>query len=53
MSDYDGSGCGCGCGGCVSFILFILIMWAIFVGLPIGDKTWNIDLIPPKIWEVE
>jgi len=54
MSEENGSGSGgsCGCGGCVGVIIFILIFWAIWYGLPIGDKTWNIDIFPPRIWEM-
>jgi len=40
----EGSGCGC-----VGFIIFILVIWALFFGLPINDKVLNIDIIPPSI----
>ena len=46
------SGGGCGCGGCISIVLFILLFWAIWYGLPIGNKTWNIDIFPPRIWDM-
>jgi len=49
MSDESSGGGGC---GCVMFILFILLFWAIWKGLPIGDKTWNIDIFPPRVWEM-
>ena len=52
-SSGGGGGCGCGCGGCVMLILFVLLFWSIWFGLPIGDKTWNIDLFPPRIWEMK
>jgi hypothetical protein len=52
MADDSGEKVGCGCGGCVSFIFFLFILWAIFFGLPIGDRTWNIDIFPPKIWDM-
>ena len=49
MSDNDSNGGGSvGC-GCVSIIIFILVMWALFFGLPINDKVLNIDIFPPKI----
>ena len=34
------------------FIVIVLLLWAIWFGLPIGDKTWNIDIFPPRIWEI-
>jgi len=40
---------GCSCVGCV---VFILMFWAIFFGLTIGDKKWNIDFFPPRIWDM-
>jgi hypothetical protein len=52
-SSSSGGGGGCGCGGCVMLILFILLMWSIWFGLPVGDKTWNIDIFPPRIWEMK
>lgn len=45
----ESSGGGC---GCVSLIVFILIMWALFFGLPIGSHRWNIDIFPPRIWDM-
>ncbi len=47
MSDNNSSG-GCGC-SCVGIIITILVIWALCFGLPIGDKTYNIDIFPPKI----
>ena len=47
MSNNNGGiRCGCGCGG---IILTILMLWALCFGLPIGDKTYNIDIFPPQI----
>lgn len=40
------SGGGC---GCVSIVVFILLFWSIFFGLPIGDKVYNVDIFPPAI----
>jgi len=48
MSKDSNSGGSCGC-GCVGIIIFILVLWALFFGLPIGDKIYNIDIIPPQI----
>jgi len=54
MSEQNqGHNASCGCGGCVSIILFILLFQALWFGLTIGDKKWNIDIFPPKIWEVK
>ena len=50
-SNSGNGGGGCGCGGCVGIIIFILLFWALWFGLPVGDKTWNIDIFPPRIWE--
>ena len=46
MSDENSSGGGC---GCVGLIVFILVMWALFFGLPINGKTLDIDIFPPAI----
>jgi len=51
MSDKEVTVNGGGC-GCVSIILFILLFTALFFGLPVGEKKWNIDLIPPRIWDM-
>jgi len=52
-SNSDGnSSVSLGCGGCLGIILFILVLWALWFGLPIGDKKWNIDIFPPRIWEM-
>jgi len=51
-SNSNSQGCSCGCGGCVMFIVFILLFWAICFGLPINDKVWNIDIFPPRIWDM-
>ena len=42
-------GCGCGCGGCLMFIIFVFLFWAICFGLSINGKILNIDIFPPKI----
>lgn len=47
---------GCGCGGCLMLIGFIFIVYSIIYsiiyGVEIGDKKWNIDLFPPRIWDM-
>lgn len=38
------SGCNC-----VGLIVFILFAWALLFGLPINNKTLDIDVFPPAI----
>jgi len=45
----DGNSSGGGCGGCVGVVLFILMVWALFFGLPVNDKVFEIDIFPPAI----
>jgi len=52
MKEDSDSNASCGCGGCVMFIVFILMFWAMFFGLPINEKKWNIDIFPPRIWDM-
>lgn len=42
-------GCRIGCFGCLGFILFILVFWAMVFGLKTTWGELNIDLIPPAI----
>lgn len=42
---------GCGC-GCINLIIFIFIFWAIFFGVNINGKKWNVDIFPPQIWDM-
>ena len=51
MSDNNSGSGGTGC-GCVSLIIFILVFWALWFGLPIGSNKWNIDIFPPRIWDM-
>jgi len=51
MSSDGTNGASGGC-GCVGIVLFILIFWSMFFGLPVGDKKWNIDIFPPQIWDM-
>lgn len=46
MSETSSSSGGC---GCVGFIVFVLVMWSLFFGLPVGDSVYHIDLFPPAI----
>lgn len=50
MSESPSSGqIGC---GCIGWIITILVFWALWFGLPINDKKWNIDIFPPRIWDM-
>jgi len=49
MSD-NSSGGGC---GCVSLVLFILLIWLLFFGLPINGVKWYLDIFPPKIYSTK
>lgn len=42
------SGGGGGC-GCISLIATILVLWALWFGLPTSWGVLNIDLIPPAV----
>lgn len=47
------SSSSCGCGGCVGTVLFILVIWMLWFGLPWpGDKKYNIDIFPPRVWDM-
>ena len=51
---------GCGCLGCIVQLFvclvpltgFVLVITALFFGLPVGDKKWNIDIFPPRVWDM-
>jgi hypothetical protein len=45
--DNNNGGCGC-----FSLIVFIMLITALFFGLPIGKGKWNIDIFPPRIWDM-
>lgn len=32
--------------------LTILVVTALWFGLPVGDKRWNVDIFPPKVWDM-
>ena len=38
------------CWGCITFIVGVLLIWALVAGLPINGKVWHIDLFPPAVY---
>jgi len=48
MSDNSSGGGGGGC-GCISAVLFMLMIWALWFGLPVNGKSFEIDIFPPAI----
>lgn len=34
----------CGCVSCAALLVAFLFFWALFVGLPIDDKVYNVDI---------
>jgi len=50
MSDEESKG-GCGC-GCFSFILMLFTIWALFFGVSTPWGKFNIDIFPPRIWDM-
>jgi hypothetical protein len=44
MSEQNNNGCGC-----VSIIVTILVLWALWFGLPTPWGNFNIDIFPPAI----
>lgn len=50
MSDENTSSGGC---SCVGIVLFILVLWALWFGLPMpGGHIYNIDIFPPRVWDM-
>lgn len=49
MSSKSNSSANC---GCVGLIITILVLWALWFGLPVNEKKWNIDIFPPRIWDM-
>lgn len=39
-------------GSCSGMVIAILILWALWFGLPTPWGTYNIDIIPPAIRDV-
>lgn len=50
MSQSKSSTVGC---GCVPVILFILVLWTLWFGLPTPWGKYNLDIFPPRIWVME
>lgn len=46
-SSNDSGGCGC-----ASVIITILVLWALWFGLPTPWGKFNIDIFPPRIWDM-
>lgn len=53
MSDTEKVSIGCNGCGCVSLILFVFLVWSLFFGLPTPWGKINIDIFPPKIWNMD
>jgi hypothetical protein len=49
VSESENVSCGC---GCVPLIITILFLWALWFGLPTPWGKYNIDIFPPRIWEM-
>jgi hypothetical protein len=52
-STNDNVGCSCTGTGCASLIILILILTALWFGLPTPWGKLNIDIFPPRIWDME
>lgn len=50
MSTQSSSSGGC---GCVSPILFIVLIWMLWFGLPTPWGKLNLDIFPPSIWRMD
>jgi hypothetical protein len=50
MTEVRTTSTGCGCG---SLIVGILLVWALWFGLPTPWGTFNIDIFPPAIRQVD
>lgn len=50
MAKGDDNNGGC---GCVSIIITILVLWALWFGLPTPWGTFNIDILPPAIRQTD
>ena len=41
---------GCSCAG---LVIGLLVLWALFFGLPWpGGAKYNIDIFPPRVWDM-
>jgi hypothetical protein len=52
MSDDSSSGGGGGC-SCSGLVIAVLVLWALWFGLPWpGGAKYNIDIFPPRVWDM-
>lgn len=51
-SSDDSVGCSCTGSGCASLIILILLLAALWFGLPTPWGKLNIDIFPPRIWDM-
>ena len=50
MSESSSGGCNC---SCIGLTIVLFFFWALWFGVPIpGGKKINIDIFPPKIWDM-
>lgn len=49
----DTSSDGNGCVGCISIFVFFFLVVAIGWGVPVGKSKWNVDIFPPRIWDMK
>ncbi len=51
MSESNGSsgGGGCSCFGCLSFVAFFFVVWAIWASVPTPWGIVELDLFPPAM----
>jgi len=40
------------CGGCISTILLIIVITLLFFGLPTPWGKLNLDIFPPRLWDM-
>ncbi len=53
MSNDDSSssgGSGCSCVGC---LVFLFVFWFVFFGVSTPWGKFNIDIFPPRIWQMD
>jgi hypothetical protein len=54
MASEDKNGkCSCSCGGCLSLVVFVLLVSALLFGLPTSWGVLNIDIFPPGVYLVK
>ena len=53
MSDGRRGSGGCSCSSCSGLVIAILVLWALWFGLPWpGGAKYNIDIFPPCVWDM-